>query len=56
MSLTTRLYTATPTRNDTLEEAAQVCDTEWNGDADTYAEAEAANECAAAIRALKEPT
>jgi hypothetical protein len=33
------------------EECAKVCDTDWNGDADTYAYSEAANECAEAIRA-----
>ena len=33
------------------EDCAKVCDTDWNGDADTYAYSEAANECADAIRA-----
>lgn len=33
------------------EACAKVCDTEWNGDADTYEYAEACNECADAIRA-----
>ena len=33
------------------EACAKVCDTEWDGDSDTYEYAEASNECAAAIRA-----
>jgi hypothetical protein len=32
------------------EECAKVCDTVWNGDADTYEYSTAANECAEAIR------
>jgi hypothetical protein len=32
------------------EACAKVCDTVWNGDADTYEGAEASNDCAAAIR------
>lgn len=33
------------------EACAKVCDTEWNGDSDTYEYANASNECAEAIRA-----
>jgi len=33
------------------EACAKVCDTRWNGDADTYDYTEASNDCAAAIRA-----
>ena len=32
------------------EACAKVCDTEWNGDSDTYEYTNASNECAAAIR------
>ena len=32
------------------EACAKVCDTTWNGDADTYEYTEACNECAEAIR------
>ena len=39
--------------NEAYERAAKVCDTTWNGDSDTILEADACNECAAAIRALK---
>ena len=35
-----------------FETAAKLCDTDWNGDADTYASADAYNECAAAIREM----
>ncbi len=38
-------------RADEREACAKVCDTEWDGDSDTYEYAEASNECAAAIRA-----
>ena len=41
-------------RDTALEDAAKVCDDEWNGDADTYGHAEIRNDCAAAIRAMKE--
>jgi len=44
---------ATLIANATLEAAAVKCDTEWNGDADTYEYSEACNECAAAIRSMK---
>ena len=33
------------------EACAMVCDTEWDGDADTFTEAETSNALAAAIRA-----
>jgi hypothetical protein len=36
-----------------IEACAQECDTEWNGDSDTYEASLAANDCAAAIRTLK---
>lgn len=36
--------------NRVAEACAKLLDTEWNGDADTYAEAEIANQCAEAIR------
>jgi hypothetical protein len=36
------------------EACAKVCDTEWNGDSDTYDATIALNECAAAIRARGE--
>jgi len=38
-------------RADEREVCAKVCDTVWNGDADTFESTEACNECAAAIRA-----
>ena len=39
-----------------LEAAAKVCDTDWNGDSDSYEWANSCNECADAIRNLaKEP-
>ena len=38
-------------RADEREACAKVCDTVWDGDADTYEGAEASNDCAAAIRA-----
>ena len=41
-------------REAVIEECAKVCDTEWNGDSDTYEYSEACNECAQAIRALKD--
>ena len=43
-------------RNAALEEAAEKCDTKWNGDSDTFEYAESCNECAEAIRAMKEET
>jgi PHP family Zn ribbon phosphoesterase len=36
------------------EACAKVCDTEWNGDSDTFEYAVACNECAEAIRARGE--
>jgi hypothetical protein len=38
---------------DEREACAKVCDTEWNGDSDTFEYAAACNECAEAIRARK---
>ncbi len=37
------------------EACAKVCDTVWNGDADTYESTEACNDCAAAIRERTTP-
>ena len=39
-------------KSEAFEAAAKLCDTEWNGDADTYLFADACNECAAAIREM----
>lgn len=52
--LATPLYAFPPSteqiENRVAEACAELLDTEWNGDADTYAEAEIANQCAEAIR------
>ena len=39
-------------RQDERERCAKLCDDEWNGDADTYQESMAYNECAKVIREL----
>lgn len=41
-------------REHALEEAAKVCDHEWNGDSSSVDYDQACNDCAQAIRALKE--
>ena len=41
-------------REQALEEAAKVCDHEWNGDSSSVDYDQACNDCAQAIRALKE--
>lgn len=39
-------------RKQALEDAAEVCDNDWNGDPDIATYSAACNECAEAIRAL----